>query len=205
MNAVMIFGAWLGGTHPNRDLLWSSIVDQIQDLFKSGMRITMDSGESIQVFVRAQFVTFDLPALAQTCNVTQFNGYDACPDCLAHGTPIERQIFYPYSATPYPPKTDDDYRTLAARNSVGVTTKGIKGPTPLNKILLLPVQIAKDYMHLVCSGHTKTLLSYWKNILLPGVFDEGSAYVPSIVLPHCFGYQFTPVSQCSQWKTKMFR
>ena len=50
----------------------------------------MDSGESIQVSVRAQFVTFDLPALAQTCNVTQFNGYDACPDCMAHGTPIHR-------------------------------------------------------------------------------------------------------------------
>ena len=205
MNAVMIFGAWLGGTHPNRDLLWTSIVDQIHDLFNNGITITMDSGESIPVVIRAQLVTFDLPALAQNCNIMQFNGYDAWPDCSAHGVAVERQIFYPYSPTPFPPRTDDDYRTLAQKTSVGVVTKGIKGPTPLTRILLLPAQIAKDYMHLVCSGHMKTLLSYWKNLLLPGVFDQGSNYLLSIVLPHSFGYQFSPISQYSLWKTKMFR
>ena len=83
MSAVLIFSAWLGGTHSNRDLLWTSIVDQIQNRFKSGIITTRDSGEFIQVSVRAQFVTFNLPALAQTCNVIHFNGYDACPDCMA--------------------------------------------------------------------------------------------------------------------------
>ncbi|CAF1523301.1 unnamed protein product, partial [Adineta steineri] len=58
-------------------------------------------------------------------------------------------------------------------------------------------------MHLVCSGHFKTLITYWERILLPGVFDQGSNYLISIILPHSFKYQFMPLIQYHQWKTKM--
>ncbi|CAF1199793.1 unnamed protein product [Rotaria sordida] len=90
MDAIMIFGAWLGGTHPNRDLLWSRIVEQIHDFIQNGITITTDTGEKLKFMIRAQSVTFDLPALAQNCNIIQFNGYDACPDCDIHGIAIER-------------------------------------------------------------------------------------------------------------------
>ncbi|CAF4521090.1 unnamed protein product [Didymodactylos carnosus] len=135
----------------------------------------------------------------------QFNGYDACPYCMIHGIPIERQIFYPYSPVPSPPKTDDDYMELARQDLPAETSMGIKGSTPLTKILIYPDQIAMDYMHLVCSGHFKTLVTYWESLLLPGVLDQGSNYLLSVVLPHCFGYQFMPLIHYSQWKTKMFR
>lgn len=170
----------------------------------SGIRITIDNGESIQVSVRAQFVTFDLPALAQSCNITQFNGYDTCPDCMTHGIPIERQIFYPYSPTPFSPKTVDNYTILPARNFVGVLTKGERSHSIEQNIIVTFTN--RERLHASRMQRTyEDLLSYWKNILLPGVFDQGPAYVPSIALPHCFGYQFTPISQCSQWKTKIFR
>ncbi len=205
IDTTMIFGAWLGGTHPSRDLLWSKIVEQIHDLFNNGIMITTDAGEKLKFIIRVQLVTFDLPALAQNCNIIQFNGYDACPDCDIHGIAIERQIFYPYSKIPAAPKTDHDYTTLSTRKTTAAASKGIKGPTPLTRILIFPDQIAKDYMHLVCSGHFKTLVTYWERILLPGVFDQSSNYLISIVLPHSFKYQFMPLIQYSQWKTKMFR
>jgi hypothetical protein len=205
VDATMVLGAWLGGTHPNRDLLWSGIVGQIYDLFNTGITITTDTGEKLKYAIRAHLATFDLPALAQNCNITQFNGYHACPDCDIRGVVIERQVFYPYSKTPSAPKTDHDYTTLSTQKATTTALKGIKGPTPLTRILIFPDQIAKDYMHLVCSGHFKTLISYWERILLPGVFYESSNYLISIVLPHSFKYQFSPLIQYSQWKTKMFR
>ncbi|CAF3710089.1 unnamed protein product [Rotaria socialis] len=204
-DATMILGAWLGGTHPNRDLLWCYIVQQIHDLFKNGIIISTDAGEKLKFNIRAQYATFDLPALAQNCNIIQFNGYDAYPDCDIHGIAIGRQVFYPYSATPAAPKTDHDYTTLSIQNTTVTASKGIKGPTPLTKILVFPDQIAIDYMHLVCSGHFKTLITYWEKNLLPGVFDQSSNYLISIILPHSFRYQFIPLVQYSQWKTKMFR
>ncbi|CAF3874880.1 unnamed protein product [Rotaria sp. Silwood1] len=60
-------------------------------------------------------------------------------------------------------------------------------------------------MHLVCSGHFKIVITYWEKILLPGVFEQSSNYLISITLPHSFKYQFSPLVQYSQWKTKMFR
>ncbi|CAF3874898.1 unnamed protein product [Rotaria sp. Silwood1] len=97
VDATMIFGAWLGGTHPNRDLLWSKIVEQISDLFKNGITIITNAGKNLKFSIRAQLVTFDLPALAQNCNIIQYNGYDACPDCNIHGIAIDRQVVYPHS------------------------------------------------------------------------------------------------------------
>ena len=204
-SATMVFGAWLGGTHPNRNLLWLNIVEQIENLCKNGVVLKLDDNAKLKFNIRVQLITFDLPALAQSCNIVQFNGYDACPFCKVHGYAIGTQIFYPYSHTPSPRKTDDDYLKLSTGNLPRTRSMGIKGPTLLTKIMLFPVQIAVDYMHLVCSGHFKTLINYWNNLLLPHVFEQASNYLLSITLPNSFGYQFMPLVQFTNWKTKMFR
>lgn len=204
-NATIILGAWLGGTHPDRNIMWENIVEQINDLLKNGISIIADDGKFVTFSVRVQLVTFDLPALAHHCNVVQFNGYYACPDCTIPGVAIDRQIVYPYSEPLFPPKLDKDYKCDSKKRETSVTMKGIKGPTPLTNILIFPIQISKDYMHLTCSGHMKTLLNYWKNSMLPSVFNQSSTYLVSMILPHSFGYQFTPLNQFHQWKTKIFR
>ena len=204
-NATMILGAWLGGTHPNRNDLWQNVVDQITDLLKHGISVATEQGKTISFSIRVQLVNFDLPALAHHCNIIQFNGYYACPDCTIRGVAIDRQVVYPYSPDPFPPKLDKDYKSASMQDQTTVVMKGIKGSTPLTDILVFPVQIAKDYMYLACSGHMKTLLNYWKNCMLANVFDQSSTYLMSVVLPHSFGYQFMPLSQYHQWKTKMFR
>ncbi|CAF2605787.1 unnamed protein product [Rotaria sp. Silwood2] len=204
-SAVMIFGAWLGETHPNRELLWNNIVDQIQDLYENGIILKLNDHSKIKFNIRVQLVTFDLPALAHNCNIIQFNGYDACPFCKIHGYAIGTQIFYPFSRTPSTKKTDTDYLRLSTLDLPRFRSHGIKGPTPLTKIMLFPSQIAVDYMHLVCSGHFKTLIVYWNQLLLPDVFEQASNFLLSITLPHSFGYQFMPLVQFAKWKTKMFR
>ncbi|CAF1385158.1 unnamed protein product [Didymodactylos carnosus] len=202
--ATMIFGAWLGSHHPDRNLLWGNIVKQLKELFTEEIKVAINK-QQFKFIVRVQLVTFDLPALALNCNIIQFNGYNACPYCKITGKAIEKQVFYPHSPDQYPPKTIDDYRRYGVSNSLNITTIGIKGPTPLTDILLFPVQISIDYMHLICSGHVKTLIGYWHKMLLPRVFMEASDYLISIVLPHCFNYQFMSLMDYNHWKTKLFR
>ncbi|CAF3399224.1 unnamed protein product [Rotaria socialis] len=161
--------------------------------------------DHIKFNIRVQFITFDLPALAHNCNIVQFNGYDACPFCKAHGYAIGTQIFYAHSPTPSIKKTDGDYLRLSTTDLPRLGSHGIKGPTPLTNIMLFPYQIAVDYMHLVCSGHFKTLIIYWNQLLLPDVFEQASNFLLSITLPHSFGYQFVSIIQFANWKTKMFR
>ncbi|CAF4503456.1 unnamed protein product [Rotaria socialis] len=205
ISAVMVFAAWLGGSHPSRELLWNSIVEQIHNLYNDGIIIKLHDNTKIKFNIRIQLITFDLPALALNCNIVQFNGYDACPFCKIHGYAIGTQIFYAYSQTPSSHKTDHDYIQLSMLNRPRFSSSGIKGPTPLTKIMLFPSQIAVDYMHLVCSGHFKTLITYWNHLLLPHVLDQASNFLQSITLPHSFGYQFMPLTQYTNWKTKMFR
>ncbi|CAF2846948.1 unnamed protein product [Rotaria sp. Silwood2] len=205
IGAVMVFGAWLGGIHPNRELLWNNIVEQIRLLYKNRIIIKLNDNTKIKFNVRVQFITFDLPALAHNCNIVQFNGYDACPFCKIHGFAIGTQIFYAYSPTPYPKKTDNDYIQLSTADLPRLGSNGIKGATPLTKIMLFPTQIVVDYMHLVCSGHFKTLIIYWNQLLLPDVFEQASNFLLSVTLPHSFKYQFMPLTQFTNWKTKMFR
>ncbi|CAF3371365.1 unnamed protein product [Rotaria sp. Silwood2] len=201
----MVFAAWLGGSHPSRELLWNSIVEQIHNLYNDGIIIKLHDNTKIKFNIRMQLITFDLPALALNCNIVQFNGYDACPFCKIHGYSIGTQIFYAYSQTPSSRKTDHDYIQLSMPNRPRFSSSGIKGSTPLTKIMLFPSQIAVDYMHLVCSGHFKTLITYWNHLLLPHVLDQASNFLLSITLPHSFGYQFMPLTQYASWKTKMFR
>ncbi|CAF3426754.1 unnamed protein product, partial [Rotaria sp. Silwood2] len=202
--AIMIFGAWLSTRHPDRNLLWTSIVKQIQQLFGDEITVTINRCQ-VKFIVRTQLITFDLPALALNCNIIQYNGYNACPFCKIPGRSLDKQVFYPHSSTSYPVKSIDDYRRYGVSNSSYITTLGIKGPTPLTDILLLPIQIAVDYMHLVCSGHMKTLIGYWHKMLLPRVFIEASDYLMSITLPHCFNHQFMPLVDYNNWKTKYYR
>jgi hypothetical protein len=204
-SAVMVLAAWLGGIHPTRELLWDNVVEQLQDLYENGIIIKLNDNKKIKFNIRVQLVTFDLPALAHSCNIIQFNGYDACPFCKAHGHAIGTQIYYSYAPIPSSRKSDDDYRRATLIDLPRSRSNGIKGPTPLTKIMLFPIQIAVDYMHLVCSGHFKTLINYWSHLLLPHVFEQASNFLLSVTLPHSFGYQFMPLIHFTNWKTKMFR
>ena len=202
--AVLVFGAWLGNHHPDRNLLWKRIVEEVEQLFKQEIVVNI-AHQPVKFVVRVQLITFDLPALATNCNIIQYNGYHACPFCIIKGECYEKQIIYPHFEQKHKEKTEADFIKYGSTNHSRVTTLVIKGPTPLMQIASLPLQITIDYMHLVCSGHIKTLIGYWNRMLLPSVFGEAAAYLSSVILPHRFNYQFPSLLLYNTWKTKMFR
>jgi hypothetical protein len=74
------------------------------------------------------------------------------------GVAIDRTVYFPFNRTIEEPKTHTIYLKNGNQAS-GRTIQGIKGPTPLSSILLLPIQAPYDSMHLVYRGHVKTLLN----------------------------------------------
>ena len=121
------------------------------------------------------------------------------------GTVIGKEVFYPYTSSFYEPKIVDDYLKFGSGNYPPSTRIGILGRTPLTDIIILPSMIPKDYMHLVAGGHMKWLLGRWDNMFACDVFEAGSEYLSTIILPHSFKYQPWPLFQYSSWKPKFFR
>ena len=154
--------------------------------------------------VRTQFALFDLSALASHINIKQFNGYESCLSCKIRGTLIGKEVFYPYISISYEPKTVDNHLKFGSGIYPRSTCIGILGRTPLTDIILLPSMIPKDYMHLVARGHMKWLMGRWNNMFTRDVFEVGSEYLSTIILPHSFKYQSWPLFQYSSWKTKFF-
>ena len=75
---------------------------------------------------------------------------------------------------------------------------------PLTDIIILPSMILKDYMHLVAGGHMKWLMGRWDNMFTRDVFEAGSEYLSTSILPHLFKYQPCLLFQYSRWKKKFF-
>jgi hypothetical protein len=120
------------------------------------------------------------------------------------GVAIGRQVYFPFARNVYKLKNHQFY-LKNAKQVAYQSIQGIKGPTPLSSILLLPTQAPYDSMHLVYHGHVKTLLYSWKNMFSKDIFTNGSLFLSKVVLPHSFKYQFTSLSDFSNWKAKMLR
>lgn len=95
----------------------------------------------------------DAPAKSFILNVKSFNGYHSCNSCIEEGTFINgRMSFLGVSA---PVRTDESFR-------LKIDQDYHKGPTPLEDFLIdLVSTIVIDYMHCVCLGVMKRLLTFW--------------------------------------------
>lgn len=120
------------------------------------------------------------------------------------GAAIGRQVYFPFNKKVEEPKTHQLYLKNSKHNN-NRAIQGIKGPTSLSSILLLPNQTPYDSMHLVYRGHVKALLTSWKDLFGNEVFENGSIFLSNIILPHSFKYQFFSLSHFATWKAKMLR
>jgi hypothetical protein len=123
--------------------------------------------------MRIQAILLDQPAKAAFINIIQYNGRYNCISCFHPGeysAEFKKQIYKPRSDNLlYKNKTSEDYETnikeLEKRRMANGETnnrdlKGMKGRTPLSKILVVPDQVPQDYMHLCCQGHGKLMLNW---------------------------------------------
>lgn len=158
----------------------------------------------------------DTPALSYVLNTKGHAGYDSCPKCLIHGKQIilgkkkngqtnSKVCFLKIHSTL---RNDDDFRGYKYLGDYQ------NGHTILTKIpkLGLVSRIAIDYMHLVCLGVVKLLITIWifnaplkKRLTIPqqnqlqNAMDEIHK-----VLPSCFNKPMD-ILKVAKWKAHDFR
>ncbi|CAN7995407.1 unnamed protein product, partial [Ixodes pacificus] len=124
------------------------LVGELRQLMSHGMNF---KGQTITVSVKG-FVC-DAQARSFVYNVKGHMGYSGCPKCVAEGTYSNNSVVYPSGISTL--RTDDSFRRQTDpdhHHGVSVLT-------------LLPIDCVRsallDYMHLLCLGVTKKLLSLW--------------------------------------------
>ncbi|CAF3926712.1 unnamed protein product, partial [Rotaria magnacalcarata] len=162
-SAVMLFGVWLAAKKLPRNPLLIPIITQLEVLMRSPIVLKQKDGSRLSYNVRIQQAIFDLPARAHFLNIVQYNGYYGCGDCCIEGVAIGRQVYFPFSKKTEKLKDHQFYLQNAKIND-GRFIQGIKGPTPLSSILLLPYQTPSQ------------VWKYFKQVEIDGVLRAKCVY-----------------------------
>ena len=173
---TLFYGLWLSAKKP---MMWSFLQPLYYDLKALETGVEMKDHNNITFTCQATLLTCtcDLPAKAMVCNSIQFNGAYGCWHCLQRGETARTSgggnvhVFPFKEENPGGPKRTKE---LVRENVNQVIqnikngksdymVNGIKGPSCLMYIKNFDFVngFIIDYMHGVCSGVTKLLLTLW--------------------------------------------
>lgn len=150
-----------------------------------------------------------MPAKASILKIKGHSGFQSCAKCTVHGENVNGYIcFYEINA---PLRTDQEFRQKSdeGHHLEGGDTEFVKIPN-----FDLIADVVLDYMHLVCLGTMKRLLSAWIN----GFADVSKIISPQQSLkisnlleklpsfcPLEFQRRPRPLSEMARWKATEFR
>lgn len=152
----------------------------------------------------------DLPARALATKHVHHNGYYACLECDQQGVWCEegRVVTYPYDQNSINLRTSthiDICAKIVGQQSSNDNYYGVKGVSPLTKILLIPSQIDLDAMHLCFIGHCSLLLTKWDKMIVKEAWLAGNEFLNRIQWPHNFNVELRSLSDRSYWKAHDYR
>jgi hypothetical protein len=151
-----------------------------------------------------------LPARAKALNMTTFNGYFACTNCLTKGSYDSKVIFkYKRDIEPRSAASYEECLELlnGSRIKKNASVLGIKGPTRLSSCINILNDVLYDYMHLCCEGYIKRFL----NLIVNSTSHKESFYIGkklkslnqsyrNIKVPHEFPRCIRDLSSLAYWK-----
>jgi hypothetical protein len=166
--------------------------------------------DDIKFLVDVLLFKADLPARALATKHVHHNGYYACLECDQEGMWCEegRIVTYPYNQNLVNLRTPahiDICAKLASQQSSGGNCYGVRGVSPLAKILDIPIQIDIDVMHLCFIGHCSWLLSKWEKMIVKEAWYSGNDFLNRIKWPHNFNVELRSFSDRSYWKAHDYR
>lgn len=155
---VLPVGIFHGTTKPTSvHEFFQPFVDDLCEILQNGLFVNN------RLFkFKVGHIICDTPAKNFLLNVRAHNAYFGCSSCTQEGEYIQRRMTFPEIDAPL--RTNDTFRNK-------VHEEYHKGDSPLE---FLPIDIVNDvcldYMHLVCIGITKRLITLWvkgkKNVRL---------------------------------------
>lgn len=161
---VFPVGVFYGNKKPNdsNDYL-SDFISEVLDLTTSGIWIDNEFKK-----VEIKVVCCDSPAKAFILRVKSHSGYFSCTRCIHEGVYIN-SVCFPYNENGNEKRNHQDYVSMSNEHyHVSSTISCLVLIPNVDMIKLFPL----DYMHLVCLGVTKRLITLWlykgpSNVRLP--------------------------------------
>ena len=187
-------------------LFFNRAISELSELLRTPVKF-----KGYDIILRVHMFLTDLLAKAPIANIKQFNGEFGCPACTHSGEYskcFHKRIYKPNIC--FELKTNENYKLWGELADTHKTTLfGIKGVSSLSNIISLPDQMPFDYMHLICQGHTKWLISqiFFANKSSDCYLNEQSIEQINIVfkktrVPHIFNRKLNSVIgnySCLSW------
>ena len=198
---VFIIGLYAGPSKP------PSVGEYLQDFIQDLKLITSEgidfNGKHYNVSLPDAFIC-DAPARAFLKGIKGHAGYSACERCVVHGVYLSGKVVFPDLNEP--PRTD---LTFERRCDEGHH----QYDSPLEELGIGMVSgFVLDYMHLVCLGTVRRLISLWiqgplKCRLGSSTITAISSHLKSIrqYMPQDFSRKPRSLSEFKQWKATEFR
>ncbi|CAF3866657.1 unnamed protein product [Rotaria sordida] len=198
---MILLGIWNAPVKPDPDILLVQLCDSIRQV------IIIDG---IKYKIDVQLFKSDLPARALACKHINHNGYYACLECDQKGIWCSeaRTVIYPYHQNQVNLRTPahfDICTEILRQQPSNKDFFGVKGTSPLAKILDIPTQIDLDIMHLCFLGHCSLLLDWWNELVVAQAWLSGNDFLTQIKWPHNFNVQLNSFSDRTYWKAHDYR
>lgn len=202
---IILSGLWFGKKKPDMFVFQEQFVQQIEEL-KNGFQVGDPEKPKFKLSIVGQAA--DLIAKGPSINFKIFCGKFGCSDCLHPGLklpcPGNVRIYLPRK---FPRRNHEDSLDHAKLADItGEATFGIKGSSPVHRILKIPEMLLFDYMHQVLEGEYTRRLTKWLNGKCPSETSIKNSQrtittkLLNIKLPHDFKRKFRPIEEFSKWK-----
>jgi len=152
----------------------------------------------------------DLPARALATKHMNHNAYYCCLECDQEGVWHEenRVVIYPYLPNQMNSRSLAHFDYCAERVNQQLPNDsyyGVKGVSPLRKIMNIPDQIDLDVMHLCFIGHCNFLLCKWEKLIVKQSWLSGNDFLKKIQWPHNVNVDLRSLSDRAYWKAHDYR
>lgn len=209
---VLVCGLSCSSKKPDLKVFQERFVNEIEQLQGFEVQIEVNSQSIAIERIALHGHLADLVAKAPSLSFCQFNGKCGCSVCLHPGERIKRGKgsirIYPYTNQEPPLRTHAQtilHATAAERT--GKPLFGVKGVSPLLRVIEVPGQVLLDYMHLVLAGEFLRRLNVWLNHqsdngFLSELKEEVDQAMLNVQFPHDFNRKLRPVSELKRWKDR---
>lgn len=206
-STVFPVGLYYGNLKPNdsNDYL-QDFVKEMHELLTNGINF---NNSNLKVFLNV--FCCDAPAKAFILKIKGHSGFSSCSKCHIEGEYRNNRVCFPYSSIKSALRTHESYISISDEDH-HTHSRSLSILSELPNIDIVNI-FSIDYMHLVCLGVMKKLLTLWMskgplNVRIRGGqiqqltqnLLEFNRYIPSD-----FARKARELSEVSRWKATEFR
>lgn len=209
---VLVCGLSCGPKKPDLKIFQEKFVQEIEELQGGQIKVVASGAENTVETVDVHGHLADLVAKAPSLCMSQFNGHSGCSVCLHPGERVQQGRgnirVYPYNSRDHHLRTHEQTLLHATRaERTGKPVFGVKGVSPLLRVIKVPDKVLLDYMHLILAGEFLRRLNIWLNSqsesrFLSIVKEEVDSSMLEVKFPHDFNRKLRPLSELKRWKDR---